>query len=1136
MKENKKNRFDQIFTNILDIRQTVNGSESNIIRHRLRVTHENGHCLTAVQYFDDCFLRYLPFGGVFDEIFEFSANMPKKRTSKGSLVIQRGGRKSRGRANILLWSNFRRFDENTIECVHCEKILQTKDSSTTPLHSHLMRKHKDQYADYLKKKNEGGIKNVRVNQNLHSEVMKQENVFIADNENNLEMTAFKRTSAIGDIESFVTAIMPTVLNETPRTSGKVKDHFRRSAEAEGEKLQDQLLETRRRVKKSSQGNPANPAIIKKSRGPKNLLLWNNFKRTDGKTVECIHCNRVLRTKDSSTTPMHHHMMRKHNDLYANYLKKKREKDVQCLQDKQVSNNAVNEPENGILNENGADQEISFQTASEVGGIDSFFTAVVPSVWSNVTENPSNVEYSFKKLGCNKSADKMPQDKRSKGLRAAAKRPSERYSRTLRSVKRPRRPINTLLWDNFRRLNEHVVECVHCAKILRRKDSSTTSMHNHMMRRHKGLYADYIKRKDRKNVEYLPEENSQHLTTTRREDVDWRIVKETDLTETLVGVASVTEGSETSFSCNNNTMRYPTRSHIQLERDMALMAFLATTSQPYTLVDSPGFKRFVAALDPKMTVKSSTTFSRRKCPLLYENVKAAVHEVFHKELPTCGGVSFTTTTWMSCADEPYKSLNVHYINDEFELKKYTAECRSFLDRRGRESVASILNVMINAIPGLEKGTTKYGIGDCELDILAGHSGKPRCEVGEIGKLFEQCKKLATLSHRSLIRQRIERACRESNISGEIVQPMTSHWTSIYYCLKSIIALKQALLDIKLEDERSDLASTIPTADQFGILEEIMAPLSEIVIASESLSSHQFPTMHMVMLHLATLSNIHKKYVDGGRAVRNFVADFQKYLVSKVPDYGKRVFEYCVGNFLHPKYKGQMMRLGKDNITYQQVLDKLVSDHLSWAKSRRKLEEKVNKVSDKVNRDPTRLRSAWELELELLVQTEMDAEGQSQVPEKNIKSDVELEIYRYVHECPAEELTTVDVLSWWKNHKVEFPLLSHVARKILCIPVSSSSPERLFSTSGNVIVPQRSCLDPYNLEKLVFIQQNYDKVQIKKWNPTYNDQLELDQISSDQKFLRTNHESNESLTCALQKEYKMETFHEKIGEHEEDTSLI
>jgi len=76
--------------------------------------------------------------------------------------------------------------------------------------------------------------------------------------------------------------------------------------------------------------------------------------------------------------------------------------------------------------------------------------------------------------------------------------------------------------------------------------------------------------------------------------------------------------------------------------------------------------------------------------------------------------------------------------------------------------------------------------------------------------------------------------------------------------------------------------------------------------------------------------------------------------------------------------------------------------------------------------------------------------------------------------------VDVLGWWKAQKCTFPLLAECARKCHCIPASSTPSERLFSRSGNLITQNRNSLNPKNVNMLLNLQENMEKVKITIWD--------------------------------------------------------
>jgi len=109
------------------------------------------------------------------------------------------------------------------------------------------------------------------------------------------------------------------------------------------------------------------------------------------------------------------------------------------------------------------------------------------------------------------------------------------------------------------------------------------------------------------------------------------------------------------------------------------------------------------------------------------------------------------------------------------------------------------------------------------------------------------------------------------------------------------------------------------------------------------------------------------------------------------------------------------------------------------------------------------------------------GQSEVQEVGpvglegpiIPLKIELDTY---FKMPALPSSKVDVLAWWKVHEPVLPLLAEIARKYLCIPASSDPSERLFSASGNVCTKLRSSLDPTNLEMIVYLHENGDKVKM------------------------------------------------------------
>lgn len=89
-------------------------------------------------------------------------------------------------------------------------------------------------------------------------------------------------------------------------------------------------------------------------------------------------------------------------------------------------------------------------------------------------------------------------------------------------------------------------------------------------------------------------------------------------------------------------------------------------------------------------------------------------------------------------------------------------------------------------------------------------------------------------------------------------------------------------------------------------------------------------------------------------------------------------------------------------------------------------------------------------------------------KSVSTRAEEEMKKY-SEQPALPLTE-DPLMWWKSKEKDLPLLAKLAQRILCIPGTSVAAERVFSTAGDVVTAQRSCLLSEHVDQLIFLQKN------------------------------------------------------------------
>lgn len=80
----------------------------------------------------------------------------------------------------------------------------------------------------------------------------------------------------------------------------------------------------------------------------------------------------------------------------------------------------------------------------------------------------------------------------------------------------------------------------------------------------------------------------------------------------------------------------------------------------------------------------------------------------------------------------------------------------------------------------------------------------------------------------------------------------------------------------------------------------------------------------------------------------------------------------------------------------------------------------------------------------------------------------ELERYLEDGPEDDVSTFNILTFWKVNSNKYHVLSHIARDILSIPISTVSSESAFSTGGRVLDSFRSSLNPSTVEALICTQ--------------------------------------------------------------------
>lgn len=115
---------------------------------------------------------------------------------------------------------------------------------------------------------------------------------------------------------------------------------------------------------------------------------------------------------------------------------------------------------------------------------------------------------------------------------------------------------------------------------------------------------------------------------------------------------------------------------------AVAMYIAKDMVPIYTVEKPGFIHLLKVLDPRYVLPSRKYFSDVALPQLYNST----HQRIAAELDGVLFYSATTDLWSSRVMQPYLSLTLHFINDDWTLRSVCLQTAYFHDEHKGEIIA------------------------------------------------------------------------------------------------------------------------------------------------------------------------------------------------------------------------------------------------------------------------------------------------------------------------------------------------------------------------------------------------------------------------------------------------------------------
>ena len=251
--------------------------------------------------------------------------------------------------------------------------------------------------------------------------------------------------------------------------------------------------------------------------------------------------------------------------------------------------------------------------------------------------------------------------------------------------------------------------------------------------------------------------------------------------------------------------------------------------------------------------------------------------------------------------------------------------------------------------------------------------------------------------------------------------------------------------------------MPTADERETMDSIVALLQKFKVATIMISSEKKTTISLILPIIDVFNNHLTIGMDDKPTVKKVKKAIKDDLDTRYQgDEIRNILK--IATFLDPRFKElEWISIDIQNLVRDKTLDIVV------------------KVFNDNNDTSIPVSSATVLKenepanffVSILKKSKPNTPN---VTNNDMKSQIELEIKRYIQEPGIDNPTQFNPIDWWKHRASCYPNLAETVKNLFCVPATSVPSERVFSTAGNIVNKLRSSLNPKNVDMLLFLNKN------------------------------------------------------------------
>ncbi|XP_073714924.1 E3 SUMO-protein ligase ZBED1-like [Misgurnus anguillicaudatus] len=457
---------------------------------------------------------------------------------------------------------------------------------------------------------------------------------------------------------------------------------------------------------------------------------------------------------------------------------------------------------------------------------------------------------------------------------------------------PKKNSTSVIWDYFgfevTDTEQKKVLCKTCRRSVATSRGNTTNLHQHLKKHHRRIFEECIAKKSTESAASDTQSSSKHQQST--------------ISELF---AAVTPYEKTS------------RRHREITN--AITHYLAKDTVPFNVVTKEGFKNLIQTLDKRYTIPSRTYFSQVAIPQLYVECRNKTEaELMHVEY-----YATTTDLWSSRTTEPYLSLTVHFINDDFELKTRCLQTAYFPADHTGQNIAQGLKECLSSWHLNEEGQTCITTDNAANVIKAtelndwtrlqcfGHRLHLAIENAlkddaRVNRATGLCKQLvAHFSHSWKKKNALSEVQKQLNLpEHSLVTECPTRWGSRQKMIERVLEQSKALSQVLSEDRKT--RHLVPTWQDTEVLESINAALHPLQVFTDAQSGELYVSVSYLkpVLHLLKTSTLAEKDDDTDltKAIKSRALS---YMEDKYSDPATQEL-LDVASFLDPRFKMDYVR--------------------------------------------------------------------------------------------------------------------------------------------------------------------------------------------------------------------------------------